>query len=160
MLFLLFNVTLQRRHIETLLHQQFFEFQAPILFVTVGTNIGVSMLIVTLLLFVDWHCMMEETRSEKVNEFNSISHCVSCIRMTKFDFSPCLCRIGIRVINLLERIGSGSSVLFVCISLSIGRNIDYMSWIIHLFTLDVACSNFRLAFKTNTWLNTHAGTRL
>jgi hypothetical protein len=31
---------------------------------------------------------MVETISEKINEFNSILHWVSCIRMTKLDFRP------------------------------------------------------------------------
>ena len=52
-LFLLLNVTLQRRHNSTLLRQQLFEFRAVTLFVTVGTNIGVSVLIAHLLSFVD-----------------------------------------------------------------------------------------------------------
>lgn len=71
-LFLLLNVTLQRRHNSTLLRQQLFEFRAVTLFVTVGTNIGVSVLIAHLLSFVDWQFMMEETRSEKINEFSRI----------------------------------------------------------------------------------------
>jgi hypothetical protein len=71
-LFLLLNVTLQRRHNSTLLRQQLFEFRAVTLFVTVGTNIGVSMLIAHLLSFVDWQFMMEETRSKKINDFSRI----------------------------------------------------------------------------------------
>lgn len=77
--------------------------------------------------------------------------------VTRFGFDTCLYRIRIGVIghgasvfkgviNLHERIRHGTT-LFFAILLAYWRSIGYIPWIINLFALGVACSDFPLALK-------------